>query len=215
MKKSAVAAALLLTLPLFGADADQQQKGEEKELADLLSIVRQETDVATKTRMNSDYVPGIVTVLEGDDLEALGVATAGEALGLVPGMVPQLDDRASESVIVRGLDFPFNNGNILILVNSIPLSRQDAGINSSALSMPVEQIERIEVIRGPGSVLYGDYAFMGLVNIVTRKEGTRLFTRAQSPNPSYELGARSPGVNLSRYTGSNDDRWVGPPPVEN
>ncbi|HEX3109326.1 MAG TPA: TonB-dependent receptor [Thermoanaerobaculia bacterium] len=233
MKKFAVAAALLIALPLFGAESDQQQKGEEKELAELLSIVQQETDVATKTRMNSDYVPGIVTVLEGDDLEALGVATAGEALGLVPGMVPQLDDRASESVIVRGLDFPFNNGNILILVNSIPLSRQDAGINSSALSMPVEQIERIEVIRGPGSVLYGDYAFMGLVNIVTRKEATRLFLRAAEPHPFYELGARSQwsaagtkvGVNLSRYTSNHtpapategaatDDRWFGTASIE-
>ncbi|HEY2323370.1 MAG TPA: TonB-dependent receptor [Thermoanaerobaculia bacterium] len=229
MKKFAVIAAMLVALPLY----PQQQKGEEKELAELLSIVQQETDVATKTRMNSDYVPGIVTVLEGDDLEALGVATAGEALGLVPGMVPQLDDRASESVIVRGLDFPFNNGNILILVNSIPLSRQDSGINSSALSMPVEQIERIEVIRGPGSVLYGDYAFMGLVNIVTRKEATRLFARAASPHPFYELGARSQwsaagtkfGINLSRYESNHtpapanegaatDDRWFGTASIE-
>ncbi|HEX7193221.1 MAG TPA: TonB-dependent receptor [Thermoanaerobaculia bacterium] len=233
MKKFVVTAALFLALPLFAVEADQQQKGEEKELADLLSIVKQETDVATKTRMNSDYVPGIVSVLEGDDLEALGIATAGEALGLVPGMVPQLDERASESVIVRGLDFPFNNGNILILINSIPLSRQDSGINSSALSMPVEQIERIEVIRGPGSVLYGDYAFMGLVNIVTRKEATRLFLRSESPKPFYEIGARSQwsaagtkfGVNLSRYGSNNtpaplnerrstDDRWFGTASVE-
>lgn len=223
MKKFVVAVVLLAALPLFAIETDQQkQKGEEKELAELLSIVQQETDVATKTRMNSDYVPGIVTVLEGDDLEALGVATAGEALGLVPGIAPQLDERSSESVIVRGLDFPFNNGNILILVNSIPLSRQDAGINSSALSMPVEQIERIEVIRGPGSVLYGDYAFMGLVNIVTRKEATRLFARAQSPKPFYELGARSQwsgagtkvGVNLSRYEASRDDRWFGTASIE-
>ena len=236
MKKFALTAALLIALPLFAVDPDrqqQQQKGEEKELADLLSIVQQETDVATKTRMNSDYVPGIVSVLEGDDLEALGIATAGEALGLVPGIVPQRDERGSESVIVRGLDFPFNNGNILILVNSIPLSRQDAGINSSALSMPVEQIERIEVIRGPGSVLYGDYAFMGLVNIATRKEATRLFARTAGPHPFYELGARSQwtaagtriGVNLSRY-GSNhapapanegastDDRWFGTASIE-
>jgi iron complex outermembrane receptor protein len=230
MKPFAVfAAILLLALPLFAVDADQQQqKGEEKELADLLSIVKQETDVATKTRMNSDYVPGIVSVLEGDDLEALGIATAGEALGLVPGIIPQLDERGSESAIVRGLDFPFNNGNILILVNSIPLSRQDAGINSSALSMPVEQIERIEVIRGPGSVLYGDYAFMGLVNIVTRKEATRVFTRVSAPHPQIEAGARTQwksggsqfNVNLSRYRSNHapapanegdpaDDRWFG------
>jgi outer membrane receptor protein involved in Fe transport len=230
MKKFAAAVvALLVALPLSAADADpQQQKGEEKELAELLSIVKQETDVATKTRMNSDYVPGIVTVLEGDDLEALGIATAGEALGLVPGLVPQRDERGSESVIVRGLDFPFNNGNILILVNSIPLSRQDAGINASSLSMPVEQIERIEVIRGPGSVLYGDYAFMGLVNIVTRKEATRVFGRVTGPHPSVEAGARTQwksgassfAVNLSRYASNHapapanegaaaDDRWFG------
>ena len=50
MKKFAVAVALFTALPLFAADADQQQKGEEKELAELLSIVQQETDVATKTR---------------------------------------------------------------------------------------------------------------------------------------------------------------------
>lgn len=78
MRKFAVAA-ILLFAPFLCSAADsaapqQQQKGEEKELADLLSIVQQETDVATKTRMNSDYVPGIVSVLEGDDLEALGIA---------------------------------------------------------------------------------------------------------------------------------------------
>src|SRR3954465_8989202 len=112
MKTFAVAAALLIALPLFAIDADQQQqKGEEKELEELLSIVQQETDVATKTRMNSDYVPGIVTVLEGDELEALGIANAGEALGLVPGMQAMRDDRGSPSVIVRGFDFPFNSGN--------------------------------------------------------------------------------------------------------
>src|SRR5947209_8179722 len=134
MKTFAVAAALLVALPLFAIDADQQQqKGEEKELDDLLSIVKQETDVATKTRMNSDYVPGIVTVLEGDELEALGVTTVGEALGLVPGMNFVRDDRSTPLMIVRGLDFPFNSGNIQILVNSIPITRSDSGINTAAL----------------------------------------------------------------------------------
>src|SRR5436309_3189506 len=41
-----------------------------------------------------------------------------------------------------------------------------------------EQVERIEVIRGPGSVIYGDFAFMGLINIISRKEGTRAHLRA-------------------------------------
>src|SRR5206468_9520049 len=108
-----------------GAGAPTQQTTEEKELQDLLSIVNEETAVATKTRINSDYVPGIVTVLEGDELEALGVRTASEALGLVPGIQSIRDPRTTDLVIVRGLDFPFNSGNIQVLVNSIPLARQD------------------------------------------------------------------------------------------
>jgi outer membrane receptor for ferrienterochelin and colicins len=150
---------------------------EEKEESDLLSILQQETEVATKTRLNSDYVPGIVTVLEGDQLEAMGIATAWEALGLVPGMQAVLDQRGSPAVIARGIDFPFNSGNIQILINSVSLARPDGGINPSALLIPIEQIDRIEVIRGPGSVVYGDFAFMGLVNIITRKAGQSVYVR--------------------------------------
>ncbi len=171
---------------------------DDKELEDLLSVVQQETQLATKTRMNSDYVPGIVTVLDGNDLEALGVTTAGEALGLIPGIIYQRDRNGVPNVIVRGLDFPFNSGNIQIQINGIPLVRADAGFNSAALLIPVEQIDRIEVIRGPGSVVYGDYAFMGLVNIITRGEGTRAFGRVSSPHPTYEIGARHAWRNSSR-----------------
>jgi iron complex outermembrane receptor protein len=206
---AALLAALAVSLPL----AAQQKGSEEKELSELLSIMQQETDVATKTRLNSDYVPGIVTVLQGDDLEALGIATAGEALGLVPGMQAVLDDRGAPAVIVRGIDFPFNSGNIQILINSIPLTRPDAGVNASALLMPVEQIERIEVIRGPGSVIYGDFAFMGLVNIITRQEGKRVYGRLNARDD--EGGARYAGslrgaaysANVSRL---NSDNAVAP-----
>jgi outer membrane receptor for ferrienterochelin and colicins len=179
--------AILLTL---GAQVAFAVQSEEKELADLLNIVQQETDVATKTRLNSDYVPGIVTVLEGDELEALGVRTAGEALGLVPGMEAVMTDRATSSVIVRGLDFPFNAGNTQVLLNGLPVARQDGGFNTAALLIPVEQIDRIEVIRGPGSVVYGDFAFMGLVNIITRKQGTRALLRHESPHPATTGAAR-------------------------
>jgi outer membrane receptor for ferrienterochelin and colicins len=181
-------AALLCTLP--GRAQDPPPPAEEGELEELMSIVEQETAVATKTRMNSDYVPGIVTVLNGDELAALGIATAGEALSLVPGMQAIRDPAASPSVITRGLDFPFGSGNIRILLNSVPLARSDAGFNTSVLLLPVEQIERIEVIRGPGSVVHGDFAFMGLVNIITRKDRARVFVRGTQPQPSVSVGGQ-------------------------
>jgi iron complex outermembrane receptor protein len=215
-------------IPMRAQDPKPQSgSGEEKELAELLSIMQEETAVATKTRMNSDYVPGIVTVLHGDELEALGIATAWEALGLVPGIQAIRDGRSSPSTIVRGIDFPFNSGNIQILINGIPLTREDAGINASALLIPVEQIDRIEVIRGPGSVIYGNFAFMGLVNVITRDEGTRAFARLDSSvalTGGARLGFKSAegrsktSFSLSRYTSddapaatpnSGDDRWFG------
>ncbi|MFT5369233.1 MAG: hypothetical protein ACI8V2_004207 [Candidatus Latescibacterota bacterium] len=62
------------------------QNEDLAELEELMQILDEETTVATKTKLNSDYVPGMVTVLQGRDLEALGIATVWEALSLVPGM---------------------------------------------------------------------------------------------------------------------------------
>jgi iron complex outermembrane receptor protein len=163
---------LLLASPVL-AEPPETSSSTDDELADLLSILEEETEIATKTRMNSDFVPGIVTVRSGDELEALGVRNAWEALSTIPGVQAVLDELGRPSVIVRGVPFPFNSGNIHILVNGVPLSREAAGVNGTVLFIPVEQIDRIEFIRGPGSVLYGDFAFQGLANIVTRRSGLR------------------------------------------
>lgn len=184
--KAVPALLLLLALTLPGAAQEAQ---EDPELAALMSELEKETEIATKTRMNSDYVPGIVTVLEGEELEALGFETVWEALALVPGVQPVRDGSASPSVIVRGIQFPFNNGNIKILIDGVPLSRETAGINSSALFVPMEMVERIEFIRGPGSVIYGDFAFMGIVNIITKREGVRVYVRGDSQE-AYSGGVR-------------------------
>jgi outer membrane receptor protein involved in Fe transport len=159
------------------AQAPPSAQEEERELEDLVQILSEETAVATKTRMNGDFVPGIVTVLHGDELLALGIETVWEALALVPGMQAVRDPDATPSVIVRGVDFPFNSGNVKVLVNGVSLSRQNAGLNGIVLQIPIAEVERIEVIRGPGSVVYGDFAFMGLVNILTRRPGARAFLR--------------------------------------
>jgi iron complex outermembrane receptor protein len=149
-------------------------RAAESEEAELLAVLQQETDIATKTRMNSDFVPGIVTILEGDRMRALGARTVWDAMAYVPGVQPALDGTGTPSLTVRGIPFPFNSGSVQILLNGSPIFREAAGLNGSVLYVPMTQVERIEFIRGPGSILYGDYAFMGLVNIVTRKQGSQL-----------------------------------------
>ncbi|HEX5754984.1 MAG TPA: TonB-dependent receptor, partial [Arenimonas sp.] len=114
---------------------------------------------------------GIINVLHGDEARLLGARTALEALTMVPGIDVNRDQYGSPALRVRGVDFFFNNGNIKVLIDGLPISREAAGQNGAVLLMPIEQIERIELIRGPGTGVHGDFAFMGLVNLVTRHQG--------------------------------------------
>ncbi|MBP6703527.1 MAG: TonB-dependent receptor plug domain-containing protein [Vicinamibacteria bacterium] len=155
------------------------QAAEEAELEGLLKILSEETAVATKTRMNGDYVPGIVTVLHGDEMASMGARTVWDALSMVPGIEAVRDPAGVPSLVVRGIQFPFNSGNVKVLIDSMPATRDNAGINSIVLDLPIQLVERIEVIRGPGSVVYGDFAYMGLVHIITRKTGHGFHARLE------------------------------------
>jgi len=146
------------------------QEAEDEALAELLDVIAEETDIATRSRQNADYVPGIVSVLSGDELRALGARNALDALALVPGIEISRDDVGSATLRVRGLEFFFNTGNVKVLINGVDTSFQISGRNSALLLLPIELVDRIEVIRGPGASVHGDFAFTGLVNVVTRTD---------------------------------------------
>lgn len=193
---------------------DRPAGDEAEEFQKLMQILDEETTIATKTRLNSDYVPGMVTVLQGKDLKALGVSTVWEALSLVPGIQISRNGAGDPFATVRGLPFPFNSGNIKILINSVTMSRETSSLNTSVLLLPVEQVERIEVIRGPGSSVYGNFAFMGLVNIITEKEDNRVFAGVAAAD-RYAGGAKfSAGRDSVRatvnVTGWTSDDGEGP-----
>lgn len=199
------AAACAASLALAGAGAAAEPPAQEEAAADeqeLLELLAEETDLATKTRMNSDYVPGIVSVLHADELETLGVQTVWEALSLVPGIQLVRDQHASPSLTVRGIDFIFNTGNTKVLVNGVSMSRESAGVNSSILYLPIEQVERIEMIRGPGSAIHGDFAFSGMINIVTRKDRDRVVVRATRPDGAAAIVEQGWSSKGGAVTGS-------------
>lgn len=166
---------------ITGLDPEDQQW-----LGELMEVLDDSTEIATKSRLNADYVPGTVTVLQGRDLESLGMRTVWDALSLIPGVIINQGRREEYFVGVRGFNPPFNSGNIKVLLNSTPMSRDESGLSSQALSIPIEQVDRIEFIRGPGAVLYGDFAYHGVLNILTRQDRSRLSTRVD------EHGTTSP-----------------------
>ncbi|NEV61879.1 TonB-dependent receptor plug domain-containing protein [Thiorhodococcus minor] len=145
--------------------------------ADLLSVIDDVSTLATKTRMNADFVPGILSVLDGDELAALGAHTVWEALALVPGV--QIDRNNNGGLLVSIRGFQHANGNVKLLLNSVAMNNAFGGY-SNILYTPVEQVERIEVIRGPGSAVHGEFAFAGVINIITRKNENRVSLYAGS-----------------------------------
>jgi len=190
----------LLATSLLLASHAHAQDSEEEELQALLALLDEETEIATKTRLNADYVPGVVTVLRGDDLAALGARHVLDGLAQVPGIQALRDDLGNATLRVRGIDFYENSGQVKILVNGVSYARESAGQNGSILLIPIEHVDRIEVIRGPGSEVYGDFAFAGLINIITRDEGNGVYLQAGGG------GLRTAGVSLNHGRQSDDFR---------
>jgi outer membrane receptor protein involved in Fe transport len=116
--------------------------------------------------------PSIMSVVTSDELRRFGGLTLGEILDRVPGLTQSSQYFTDRSLIAADGDQTKTSGaHILFLINGRPTREvMEGGIISDLLeSFPVEILERIEIIRGPGSVLYGSNAFSAVVNLITRK----------------------------------------------
>ncbi|MFM7199848.1 MAG: TonB-dependent receptor domain-containing protein [Myxococcota bacterium] len=115
--------------------------------------------------------PGAITVISGDELRRSGALSVPEALRRVPGMEVMALNPADYSVGVRGFNALLSN-KVLVLVDGRSIYLDFIGATLWTLqSISLQDIERIEVIRGPGAALYGAGAFSGVVNIITRPPG--------------------------------------------
>jgi outer membrane receptor for ferrienterochelin and colicins len=179
--------------------AAAEQAPEDDPLQALLSVLEQETEIATRTKMNIDFVPGMVSVLYGEDLVAKGFDSVGEAMSLIPGVELSLSSDGQGQLFVRGIGTSFSSGKVKMLLNGVPYN-STLSVASTVFRLPVEQVERIEVIRGPGSAIYGEFAFSGVVNVITRKSGNSAFARYSS------LGDKSVGAVLSHEIPEQDWR---------
>ncbi len=141
----------------------------------LLGITEEETTIATRSKLNADYVPGMITILRGEVMHARGATTVAEALAFVPGIEKSHDRVGNQVALVRGIGGSFASGNIKILVDNTAINAALSALANPVMLMPIELVERIEVVRGPGSALYGEYAYAGVINVITRKDKSQFF----------------------------------------
>jgi iron complex outermembrane receptor protein len=127
--------------------------------------------VASKSLMKQSEAPSIVTVITRSMIEALGSRSVAEALRDVPGFYI-IDDGVTSNIAVRGINAGPNSWSriVKVMVDGHPVTDYSTGGTFLGPELiPIEVVESIEVIRGAGSALYGANAFLGVINIVTKK----------------------------------------------
>jgi len=115
---------------------------------------------------NISYAPGVITILTQKDIKRLGARTLKEALTMIPGFsLMQNDD---EQILgVRGI-FATTNQKILVMRDGYPLNESNLDIPQTEYSISIENIKKIEIIRGPGASIYGNSALAAVINIITQ-----------------------------------------------
>lgn len=176
LRAAALALAALAALaPVAGA-------GETGELADLGLEQLLGLDVYAASRFPQPLAeaPSAITVVTAEDIRQYGYRTLGDVLRSIPGLHVS-SDRVYDYLGVRGIrragDF---NAPVLLLIDG---RRQNDNVYEAAaigheLPVPMELIDRVEFVRGPGSSIFGSNALFGTINVVTRKPASRAGVRA-------------------------------------
>ncbi|WP_265947101.1 TonB-dependent receptor domain-containing protein [Dechloromonas sp. A34] len=151
---------------------------------------------ATRQEMRSSELLSDVTVVESEELKQAGNSTLGEILSRQPGIefYSQGSNGATGSVFMRGT----SSGHTLVLVDGMRVGSASLGQMSSWSRIPASQIERIEILRGPASSLYGSDAIGGVIQIFTRTGKGPFQVNAEAGIGSYNTSTLTAGFSGSQ-----------------
>lgn len=176
--------------------------------------------IATGTPKAIFQSASVTSIVTAEQIKSMGATELHEVLETIPGMHAGLQSSTNDySYSLRGIRNA-TNSEMLTMVNGTRINTPFRGSTMSYLELPLEAIERVEVIRGPGSALYGADAFAGVINIVTKKakdiNGSRLGVRAGDANTQSGWGQHSTqlagwdiGASLQyQHTDGDGDRII-------
>ncbi len=164
---------LLLTTPPLSAQEDMNDF-LSMSLDELLQV---EITSSTLTPEKLKTVPSAVTVFTHEEIKRLGLDKLGELMNLVPGFQSYQSSGSSLETPFssRGRRIGGTTAEILILIDGQRFdSPRSSGSSILAPTYPLQYIEKIEFIRGPGAAVYGSNAMMGMINITTRSNVNQL-----------------------------------------
>jgi iron complex outermembrane receptor protein len=162
---------VLLILVCLASSIHAQKEDQLAANVSLDSLLNMKINTAAKYEQTAREAPASVTIVTSGEIRQFGYRTLDEVLSHVRGFYTSYD-RNYGYVGARGFGRPTDyNDRILLLEDGHTLNENFYGGTSIGTDFPIamESIERIEVVRGPGSALYGTGAMLGVINIITKK----------------------------------------------
>lgn len=136
-----------------------------------LLLLYDDKDLVTATKRSAPLhkAPAIATIITADEIRNMGARNLLDVLRMVPGIGISTTEYGSNMIEMRGIRTAFNE-KILLMIDGHSMNKTSSGSGLYLLAdtLPVENIRQVEVVRGPGSALYGSNAFMATINIITR-----------------------------------------------
>jgi iron complex outermembrane receptor protein len=151
-------------------DNGTNQDLTQMSLDQLMNLQVPEVETASKFEQKATEAPAQATVVTSDEIKKYGWRTLGDLLETLPGFYISYD-HDYDYVGVSGVSLGDANNRILLLVNGHRINNDldDSAQVDTSFILDVDLIDRVEIIRGPGSVLYGNNAFFAVINVITRQ----------------------------------------------
>ena len=177
--------------------AFSQPSAEELKRKTLEELMDLPVSTASRAPERTIDVPAAVHVITADDIRRSGATSLAEVLRLAPGLQVARIDSARYAVGVRGFADRLARSMLVLIDGRAVYSPLFAGTYWEVQDTMLEDIDRIEVIRGPGGTLWGANAVNGIINIITKSARD-----TQGPLVAATLGSETSGPGAVRYGGS-------------
>ena len=183
----------LLTIPGPRSVAGQILDLTQKSLEDLMSI---EVTSVSKKEQKSSQAAAAVFVISREDIGHSGALNIPDLLRMVPGLDVAQIDAGKWAISARGFNGQYSNKLLVLVDGRTVYTPIFGGVFWDSQNIPLANIERIEVIRGPGAAIWGSNAVNGVINIITLKAGD-----TQGGSVAASAGNGSVGPETISYGG--------------
>jgi outer membrane cobalamin receptor len=164
------------------------------------------TTVSSKTALSTRETPGIISVISRQDIINSGAQDLADILRTIPGIYFGYDVEGVGGIIMRGNWG--HEGKVLFLIDDMELNENMYSVVQIFNHIPADQIKQVEVIRGPGSALYGGYAELGVIRITTFNGEDLKETAVYGMAGTYGSGLNRNSIGFNTGGSKQNSSWA-------